>query len=100
MVLPLLVGIGAFLGSLLTYGMAMALVVHLVVRLIRSGYTGVGVREERPRHDDRFSGHGDVAPDPDRSLGGCAVAFRRDLCRGDGGQAEARAARWHRLRRR
>lgn len=41
MVLPLLVGIGAFLGSLLTYGMAMALIVHLVVRLIRSGYTGL-----------------------------------------------------------
>jgi hypothetical protein len=41
MVLPLLVGIGAFLGSLLTYGMAMALIAHLVVRLIRSGYTGL-----------------------------------------------------------
>ncbi|HTU17542.1 MAG TPA: ion channel [Gemmataceae bacterium] len=42
MLLPLLIGIGAFLGSLLSYGMATALIVHIVVRLIRSGYTGLG----------------------------------------------------------
>ena len=42
MLLPLLIGIGAFLGSLLFYGMATALIVHLVVRLIRTGYTGLG----------------------------------------------------------
>jgi hypothetical protein len=42
MLVPLLIGIGAFLGSLLSYGMATALIVHIVVRLIRSGYTGLG----------------------------------------------------------
>ena len=42
MLLPLLIGIGAFLGSLLSYGMATALIVHIVVLLIRSGYTGLG----------------------------------------------------------
>lgn len=42
MVLPLLVGFGAFLGSLLFYGMAMALIVHLVVRFTRIGYMGLG----------------------------------------------------------
>ncbi len=42
MLLSLLIGIGAFLGSLLSYGMATALIVHLVVRLIRTGYTGLG----------------------------------------------------------
>jgi len=31
------------LGSLLSYGMATALIVHLVVRLIRTGYTGLGL---------------------------------------------------------
>ena len=41
MLLPLLVGFGAFLGSLLSYGMATALIIHLVVRLIQTGYTGV-----------------------------------------------------------
>jgi hypothetical protein len=38
----LLVGSAVFLGSLLTYGMATALIVHVVVRLIQSGYTGLG----------------------------------------------------------
>jgi hypothetical protein len=42
MILPLLTGIGVFLGSLLSYGMATALIVHIVVRLIRTGYTGLG----------------------------------------------------------
>jgi len=42
MFLALLLGAGMFLGSLLCYGMATALIVHLVVRLIQSGYTGLG----------------------------------------------------------
>ena len=42
MVFVLLVGIGTLLASLLTYGMATALLVHLVVRLIRKGYAGLG----------------------------------------------------------
>jgi hypothetical protein len=42
MVFALLVGIGMLLVSLLSYGMATALIVHLVVRLIRKGYTGLG----------------------------------------------------------
>jgi hypothetical protein len=37
-----LVGLVVLLGSLLSYGMATALIVRLVVRLIRSGYTGLG----------------------------------------------------------
>jgi hypothetical protein len=41
MVLPLLVGIGALLVSLLSYGMGTALVLHLVVYLIRKGYAGL-----------------------------------------------------------
>src|SRR5262249_43084152 len=41
MVLALLVGIGTLLVSLLTYGMATALIVQLVVRLIRKGYAGL-----------------------------------------------------------
>src|ERR1700730_249871 len=41
MFLPLLVGTGVYLGSLLSYGMATALVVRLLARLIQSGYTGV-----------------------------------------------------------
>src|SRR5438552_2599881 len=41
MCLSLLVGTGVLLGSLLSYGMATALIVHLVVRLIRTGYTGL-----------------------------------------------------------
>jgi hypothetical protein len=40
MFLALLFATGVLLGSLLTYGMATALIVHLVVRLIRTGYTG------------------------------------------------------------
>jgi hypothetical protein len=39
---PLLVGTVVFLGSLLTYGMAAVLIVHVVVRLIQAGYTGLG----------------------------------------------------------
>ena len=42
MILALLVGTAVLLGSLLSYGMATALIVHLVVRLIRTGYTGLG----------------------------------------------------------
>jgi hypothetical protein len=41
MILALLVGMCLLLGSLLTYGVATALMVQLVVRLIRSGYTGL-----------------------------------------------------------
>jgi len=41
MFMPLLVGTGLLLGSLLLYAMATALIVHLVVRLIRSGYIGL-----------------------------------------------------------
>jgi hypothetical protein len=43
MFLPLLVGLGVLLGSVLSYAVGMALVVHLVVRLIRTGYTGLGI---------------------------------------------------------
>ena len=42
MILALLVGIGALLGSLLSYSMATELIVRIVVRLIRSGYTERG----------------------------------------------------------
>jgi hypothetical protein len=42
MFLPLLVGAGVLLASVLSYAMAMALIVYLVVRLIRTGYTGLG----------------------------------------------------------
>jgi Ion channel len=42
MILPVLLATAALLGSLLSYGMATALIVHLVVRLIRTGYTAVG----------------------------------------------------------
>src|SRR6516162_6590507 len=42
MVFALLVGIGTLLVSLLSYGMATALLVNLVVRLIRKGYAGLG----------------------------------------------------------
>jgi hypothetical protein len=41
MVLSLLVGISVLLVSVLSYGMATALIAQLVVRLIRKGYTGV-----------------------------------------------------------
>ena len=41
MILALLVGIGALLGSLLSYSMATELIVRIVVRLIRTGYTGL-----------------------------------------------------------
>jgi hypothetical protein len=40
MVLPLLVGFGVLLCSLLSYGIATVLIVRLLVRLIRIGYTG------------------------------------------------------------
>jgi hypothetical protein len=40
MVFALLVGIGMLLVSLLTYGMATALIVQLVVRLLRTDYAG------------------------------------------------------------
>jgi hypothetical protein len=42
MFLPLLVGAGVLLGSMVAYGMATDLLVRLVVRLIRKGYTGLG----------------------------------------------------------
>jgi hypothetical protein len=42
MVFPLLVSIGMLLVSLLVYSMATALIVHLVVRLIKMGYAGLG----------------------------------------------------------
>jgi hypothetical protein len=42
MLLALLVGIVVLLGSLLSYGMATALIVQVVVWLIRTGYTGLG----------------------------------------------------------
>jgi hypothetical protein len=42
MFLAFLVGAGVFLGSLLSYGMATALIVHLVVRPIRTRYTALG----------------------------------------------------------
>src|SRR5262245_28076852 len=42
MFLALLLGTGVFLASLLTYSAATALLVHLVVWLIRAGYTGPG----------------------------------------------------------
>jgi hypothetical protein len=42
MFLALLLGAGMLLGSLLCYSMATALIVHLVVWLIRTGYTGQG----------------------------------------------------------
>src|SRR5258708_1468341 len=40
MIAPLLVGIGVLLVSLLCYGVATALIVQVVVRLIRSGFAG------------------------------------------------------------
>src|SRR5260370_3237818 len=40
MFLPILVGVGAMLGSLLCYGMATALILRVVARLFRSGYAG------------------------------------------------------------
>jgi hypothetical protein len=42
MAFALLVGIGTLLVSLLSYGMATAVLVNLVVRLIRKGYAGLG----------------------------------------------------------
>ncbi len=42
MLMPLLVGTGVMLGSLLLYSMATHLIVRLSVRLIRSGFTGLG----------------------------------------------------------
>jgi hypothetical protein len=39
--LALLVGLGTLLISLLSYGMATSLIIHLVVRLIRKDYTGL-----------------------------------------------------------
>jgi hypothetical protein len=42
MFLALLVGAGVLIGSLLSYGMATAIIVQLVVRLIRTGFTGLG----------------------------------------------------------
>ena len=40
--LALVLGTGVLLGCLLSYGMATALIVHLVVWLVRTGYTGSG----------------------------------------------------------
>jgi hypothetical protein len=42
MILPLLVGIGVLLGSLLSYSMATELIVRIVVRLVRTGFSGLG----------------------------------------------------------
>jgi hypothetical protein len=42
MFLVFLVGTGVLLGSLLSYGMATAVIVHLLVRLIRAGFTELG----------------------------------------------------------
>jgi hypothetical protein len=42
MVLALLLDTVLLLGSLLTYGMATTLIVHLLVRLIGAGYTELG----------------------------------------------------------
>jgi hypothetical protein len=42
MVLPLLVGTGVLLASVLSYGMATALLAQVVVRLIHRGYAGPG----------------------------------------------------------
>jgi hypothetical protein len=42
MFLVFLVGTGMLLGSLLSYGMATAVIVHLLVRLIRAGFTELG----------------------------------------------------------
>jgi hypothetical protein len=42
MFLTLMAGTALLLGSLLSYGMAMALILRVVVRLIRSGYAGLG----------------------------------------------------------
>jgi hypothetical protein len=42
MFFALLVGIGTLLVSLTCYGMATAFIVHVVVRLIRKGYAGLG----------------------------------------------------------
>jgi hypothetical protein len=42
MFLVFLVGTGVLLASLLSYGMATAIIVHLLVRLIRAGFTGLG----------------------------------------------------------
>jgi hypothetical protein len=41
MLVVLLVGLGTLLVSLLSYGIATALIIHLVVRLFRKGYTGL-----------------------------------------------------------
>jgi hypothetical protein len=40
MIRPLLLGAGVLLCSMLTYAVATAVIVHLLVRLIRSGYVG------------------------------------------------------------
>ena len=42
MLLALLLGAGVLIASLLSYGMATSLILHLVVRLVRTGYTGLG----------------------------------------------------------
>jgi hypothetical protein len=42
MFLALLLGTGVLLASLLSYAMATGLIVHIVARLIRAGYTGSG----------------------------------------------------------
>jgi hypothetical protein len=42
MFLVFLLGICVLLGSLLSYGMATAVIVQLLVRLIRAGFTGLG----------------------------------------------------------
>jgi hypothetical protein len=41
MFMPLLVGAGVLLGSLLVYAMATDLIINVVVRLIRGGFTGL-----------------------------------------------------------
>jgi hypothetical protein len=43
MLLALLVASAVLIGSMLSYGVANALIVYLVVRLIHTGYTGLGL---------------------------------------------------------
>jgi len=43
MLLPFLVAAGVLVGSLTLYGLATTIILHLVVRLIRTGYSGLSV---------------------------------------------------------
>jgi hypothetical protein len=48
MAFALLIGVGMLLVSVLSYAMASALIVHLVVGLIRKGYAGLGSGKTSP----------------------------------------------------